>query len=129
MGCGASQRYEVAPLSGLEEERKPQAAVASSDATGDEKPTKYRPVEEAAFEGNGGDSELAKAVVAANDEKLLMKYAQSHGKRPGASRRVFAPAEHLAGSRAACDPDTGEFLSANHRVGRLRLSDKHAKGG
>ncbi|CAE7814301.1 unnamed protein product [Symbiodinium sp. CCMP2592] len=77
-----------------------------------------------------GDGELAKAVAAANDEKLLMKYAQSSAegkRRSGSARRVFAPSsgplsgEPLQISRGSPEPEAGELVLANNRVGGLRL--------
>mmetsp|Transcript_103486 Transcript_103486/g.183835 ORF Transcript_103486/g.183835 Transcript_103486/m.183835 type:complete len:187 (+) Transcript_103486:36-596(+) len=161
MGCGAiSQRkYEevtVNSMHGLEDDtqkqrRIPQSAEAGSDRENQppqqktnvggnsqdaDKPTKYRP---GALDGlevvEGGDSELAKAVAAANDENLLQKYAQlSEGKkRPGATKRVFAPSNGpLSGEplriskRGTADQfETGEYVLANNRVGNLRLHHRN----
>ncbi|CAK9091332.1 Uncharacterized protein SCF082_LOCUS43032, partial [Durusdinium trenchii] len=104
MGCGASQKYEVSEntqLSALDdtpemsrsssqgglrrskEEFRCDAKYRVNDREGPEEP----------WEGDPGDSDLVKAVAAANDDKLLLKYAQreSEGCRVRRGGRVFAP--------------------------------------
>ncbi|CAE7794035.1 hypothetical protein AK812_SmicGene32968 [Symbiodinium microadriaticum] len=144
MGCGASHKYEVSTLSGIEEDKPKQQGLSENSRSlgrdyhpegnvdGD-KPAKYRPdpdmdgVEVTSVEGDG---ELAKAVAAANDDKLLMKYAQSSAegkRRSGSARRVFAPSngplsgEPLQISRGSPEAEAGELVLANNRVGGLRL--------
>eukprot|EP00440_Ansanella_granifera_P002389 gb/GFBE01002594.1/.p1 GENE.gb/GFBE01002594.1/~~gb/GFBE01002594.1/.p1 ORF type:complete len:174 (+),score=23.97 gb/GFBE01002594.1/:1-522(+) len=151
MGCGAinGQRYEVKALNNLEDDKPKAKPLATSDrgrtqennppANGGnvqaaEKPNRYRPgpamdgVEVTSVEG---DSDLARAVAAANDENLLQKYAQfsSEGKkRPGATKRVFAPSngplsgEPLRINRVADSTyEQGELIMASNKVGGLRL--------
>mmetsp|Transcript_87404 Transcript_87404/g.138787 ORF Transcript_87404/g.138787 Transcript_87404/m.138787 type:complete len:160 (-) Transcript_87404:60-539(-) len=105
MGCGVSQRYQVSDkaeaLSELDEKRPPQpghsqghaAALGSQNPPAAESQAERRYV--ASEEDHNTGDDFVTAVAAANDEKLLLKYAQrkpSEGCRPGRGR-VFAPME------------------------------------
>eukprot|EP00913_Durusdinium_trenchii_P027196 g25516.t1 len=89
MGCGASQKYEVSEntqLSALDDtpemSRSSSQGAENCDKSKEEFrcDAKYRVNDregpEEPWEGDPGDSDLVKAVAAANDDKLLLKYAQ-----------------------------------------------------
>eukprot|EP00930_Biecheleria_cincta_P049823 TRINITY_DN35020_c0_g1_i1.p1 TRINITY_DN35020_c0_g1~~TRINITY_DN35020_c0_g1_i1.p1 ORF type:complete len:163 (+),score=23.92 TRINITY_DN35020_c0_g1_i1:87-575(+) len=150
MGCGAisGDKYQVNSLSVLEDEKlKPKSSSSArvdqeneppvQNASGGnsveaEKTSKYRPGPPTleGYEVTEGGSELAKAIAAANDDNILQKYADlsvEGKKRPGATKRVFAPSngplsgEPLRINKVSSDHYDSEFVLSNNRVGGLRL--------
>eukprot|EP00435_Cladocopium_sp_Y103_P053276 s738_g17.t1 len=144
MGCGVSRRYQVndktEALSELDEKRPPRPvghsqgqAAAQGPAVPAESQAERRYV--ASEEDRDTGADLVTAVAAANDEKLLLKYAQrkpSEGRRPGGGR-VFAPMgiDLLAGESAASEtwhrPEDAKG-GVGGALGSLQLNHHLAQG-
>ena len=80
--------------------------------------------------GTADAEDLVRAVAAANDDKLLLKYAErdssGRGNRP---RRVFAPHEDLHLGEQSGEAEVRDFAepSAHRAVGGLQLQHHLAK--
>eukprot|EP00438_Fugacium_kawagutii_P018545 Skav204350 [mRNA] locus=scaffold3936:128250:132904:- [translate_table: standard] len=134
MGCGASQKYQVsegnrsAVLSALDEQRDGGQATLTAES-GDMLRYKAQDVDVSPpDEDRQSDTcdDLVRAVAAANDEKLLLKYAREEGRPCGLGRgRVFAPTG-LPGEPLVLSETWRE--DAHRGPGALQLSHHLAQG-